>query len=124
MNRHIALVVITALSGLPTVAAAAETAVDAPVAQTSAALATPGAHFVLVDAEGRTVGELVSERSDRLRLRLIGISAAGRSVPAPTDARADRTFHPDFSRALSPGQMSSAWQAELDRLFPTVPSGE
>ena len=41
------------------------------------------------------------------------------STPAPTDA----TFHPDYSKALTVEQMSAAWQAELDRLFPQPVTG-
>ena len=32
------------------------------------------------------------------------------------------TFSPDYSHALTPGQMTAAWQAELDRLMPQPPS--
>jgi hypothetical protein len=50
--------------------------------------------------------------------------SAPKSVAAPAeDPRADRTFHPDYSHALTPGQMTVAWQAEIDRLFPPVMAG-
>jgi hypothetical protein len=106
-------------------ASAADAPSDAPsnTAATSAAIATPGTHYVLVDMNGNVVGELVSESATRVRLRVIGISNAARAaVPAP-DARNDRTFHPDYSKALTPGQMSAAWQAEIDRLFPQPVTG-
>jgi hypothetical protein len=32
------------------------------------------------------------------------------------------TFSPDYSHALTPGQMTAAWQAELDRVMPMPPS--
>jgi hypothetical protein len=90
---------------------------------TTAALATPGTHYVLVDANGNVVGELVSESATQVRLRVIGVSRSARAaVPAP-DPRSDRTFHPDYSKALTPGQMGAAWQAEMDRLFPQPATG-
>jgi hypothetical protein len=54
--------------------------------------------------------------------------AAEKVSTAPTgsasrDARVDTTFHPDYSKALSVEQMSAAWQAELDRLFPQPVTG-
>ena len=109
-------------------ASAADAPSDAPsnasaTSATSAAIATPGTHYVLVDMNGNVVGELVSESATRVRLRVIGISNAARAaVPAP-DARNDRNFHPDYSKALTPGQMSAAWQAEMDRLFPQPVTG-
>ncbi len=86
-------------------------------------LAVPGAHYELVDPQGNVVGELVSESATRLRLRVIGVTTV-RSMPQPVVLpRADATFHPDYSKALSVGQMSAAWQAELDRLFPQPVTG-
>lgn len=43
--------------------------------------------------------------------------------PATPPARTDTTFHPNYDHALSVGQMSAAWQAELDRLFPQPVTG-
>jgi hypothetical protein len=44
--------------------------------------------------------------------------------PMPTDASGiDRTFHPDYSRALTVDQMSAAWNAEIDRVFETPIAG-
>jgi hypothetical protein len=39
------------------------------------------------------------------------------------DQRADRSFHPDYTNALTPSQMSAAWQVEIDRLFPPAFAG-
>jgi hypothetical protein len=44
-------------------------------------------------------------------------------APAPSTVRSDRSFQPDFSRALTVDQMNRAWQAELDRLNPPVVTG-
>jgi len=48
-----------------------------------------------------------------------GISGTSTAV----DRRADRTFHPDYSNALTVDQMSRAWQKELDRINPPVVTG-
>lgn len=45
-------------------------------------------------------------------------------APAPTDLSGiDRTFHPDYSHALTVDQMSAAWKAEIDRVFETPITG-
>lgn len=49
------------------------------------------------------------------------IAIQRRQASAP--ARTDMTFHPNYDNALSVGQMSAAWQAELDRLFPQPVTG-
>ena len=129
-NPIYALAAIAAIVATP---AAFASAADAPAdsAATSAAvsttpaatLATPGAHYTLVDAQGHVVGELVGETASRVRLRVIGVAGTARvAAPAP-DPRADRTFHPDYRNALTPGQMGAAWQAEIDRLFPQPVTG-
>jgi hypothetical protein len=50
-----------------------------------------------------------------------------RSIAAPTSMRtdpgSDRVFHPDYSRALSAEQMTAAWNAEINRLFPVPITG-
>jgi hypothetical protein len=50
-----------------------------------------------------------------------------RSIAAPTSMRtdpgSDRVFHPDYSRALSVEQMTAAWNAEINRLFPVPITG-
>ena len=52
------------------------------------------------------------------------LTTLGAQLPA-VDAQAgvDRTFHPDFSHALSVDQMERAWQAELDRINPPTVTG-
>jgi hypothetical protein len=96
---------------------AAETAADG-----TSPLAVPGAHYELVDPQGNVVGEVVSESATRLRLRIIGVTTVQRTEPT-LPARTDTTFHPNYDKALSVGQMSAAWQAELDRLFPQPVTG-
>jgi len=44
-------------------------------------------------------------------------------APLASTAQAGRSFHPDYSRALTVDQMNRAWQAELDRLNPPVVTG-
>jgi hypothetical protein len=51
------------------------------------------------------------------------VTIGATSVQPADDSRSDRTFHPDYSNALTPAQMSLAWQAEIDRLFPPVMAG-
>jgi hypothetical protein len=131
-NPIYALAAVAAIVATPAAfASAADAPADTDAAATAAVstttpaatLATPGAHYTLVDAQGRVVGELVSESASRVRLRVIGIANSARvAAPAP-DPRADRTFHPDYRNALTPGQMSAAWQAEIDRLFPQPVTG-
>ncbi len=62
---------------------------------------------------------------------LLGVAvcaAALSTAPAPAERLAvptviDRTFHPDYSHALTPDQMTRAWNAEIDRVFQTPVSG-
>jgi len=85
-------------------------------------LAVPGAHYELVDSQGNVVGELVSEARP-------ASPAGSRRHDGPTHAAAGgptsrrRDVHPDHGKALSVGQMSAAWQAELDRVFPQPVTG-
>ena len=49
------------------------------------------------------------------------------NVPKPPskrdESRTDRTFHPDYSKALTPDQMQAAWNAEINSVFQTAISG-
>ena len=86
---------------------------------TAAAADAPAVHYRLVDERGNVVGELITGGSTRAHLRSIGNAVALRAPQNRAVVRVDdRTFHPDFSKALTTGQMTAAWQAELDRLFP------
>jgi hypothetical protein len=115
--------VLAAVAALVATPAAFASAADATF-NGIAPFAAPGAHYALVDADGNVVGELVSESATRVRLRVIGVTNVQRAAAKPArDARNDGGFHPDYSRALSTGQMSAAWQAELDRLFPQPVAG-
>jgi hypothetical protein len=88
-----------------------------------AMLVALGAQYTVVDDQGRVVGTLVTDTAPASQMRVIGITNTTRSkVPAP-DRQADRTFHPDFSHALSVDQMSRAWQDELDRINPPIVTG-
>ena len=82
------------------------------------------AQYTVVDAQGHIVGTLVTDAPLRTPIQVIGITnAPRRTAPTPPDPRADRTFHPDFSRALTVEQMNRAWQNELDRINPPVVTG-
>jgi hypothetical protein len=50
-------------------------------------------------------------------------NAADAANATTVPARTDMTFHPNYDNALSVGQMSAAWHAELDRLFPQPVTG-
>jgi hypothetical protein len=63
-----------------------------------------GTQYTIIDEQGHAVGSLVT-------------------APAQPDTRPDRTFHPDYSRALTVDQMSRAWQAEADRIAPPFVTG-
>lgn len=52
-----------------------------------------------------------------------GETGATPTAPQTTEGRPDRSFHPDYSRALSVGQIEAAWQLEIERLFPPVMAG-
>jgi hypothetical protein len=46
------------------------------------------------------------------------------TAPPPTaPSMIDRTFHPDYSHALTPDQMLRVWNAEIDRVFQTPVTG-
>ena len=83
-----------------------------------------GTQYTIIDEQGHAVGSLVTDTPPGAQLRVIGVTNAKRSAPpAQADTRADRTFHPDYSRALTIEQMSRAWQAEADRLAPPIVTG-
>ena len=97
-----------------------------PVIQ-AAALATiiaAGTQYTVVDSQGHVVGTLVTDTPVASQMRIIGITDAARGTnPAQSSRQTDRTFHPDYSGALSVGQMTRAWNDELDRLNPPVVTG-
>jgi len=113
-SNKLQLVVTVALVATPMVASAADTP--------SGAVSPPAAsrlRYHVVDDRGAVVGELTTDGSTLVRLRSTGNGFAlrapqERAVP-PVD---ERVFHPDYSKSLTAGQMTAAWQAELDRLFP------
>jgi hypothetical protein len=83
-----------------------------------------GAQYTVVDAQGQVVGTLVTDTPATSQMRVIGITNSGRGkTPAQPDRQLDRTFRPDYSRALSVDQMTRAWHDELDRVNPPVVTG-
>ncbi|MEA2787568.1 MAG: hypothetical protein QOF71_3672 [Candidatus Eremiobacteraeota bacterium] len=83
-----------------------------------------GAQYTIIDEQGHVVGSLVTETPPGAQLRVIGVANAKRNAPlAQSDARADRTFHPNYAGALTIDQMARAWQAEADRLAPPIVTG-
>lgn len=52
-----------------------------------------------------------------------GVVRSAAPAPSAEPAAIDRTFHPDYSRALTPEQMQRAWNAEIDRVFQTPVTG-
>lgn len=82
-----------------------------------------GAQYTVLDAQGNVVGTLVTDTPPTAQMRVIGITNAGRGkAPAPA-GQVDRTFHPDYSKALSVEQMTRAWHDELDRINPPIVTG-
>lgn len=63
--------------------------------------------------------------SKAARIAEVAQLRAGATPPAPRtmEAGRDRSFRPDYSRALSVGQMEAAWQREIERLFPSLMAG-
>ncbi len=115
--------VLAAVAAIVATPAAFAAAADASSDATASPI-VPGARYQLVDVRGNVVGELVTESGTRLQLRPIGTTTALNSAQKQTlPAAADRVFHPDYSKALTPGQMSAAWQAEWDRLSPPPVTG-
>ena len=120
---------LAAVAALVATPAAFASAADAPSntaapLDASSSIIAPGARYQLIDTNGNVVGELVSESGARLRLRPIGVTTAVRTAQKPALPRtADRAFHPDYGKALTPGQMSAAWQAEWDRINPPFITG-
>jgi hypothetical protein len=102
-----------------------ETLVKTPFHAAAMAIAVAvGTQYTIIDDQGHVVGSLVAETPPGAQLRVIGIANAKRPAqPAQADARADRTFHPNYANALTVDQMSHAWQAEVDRLSPQIVTG-
>ena len=97
-----------------------------PVFQAAAAamLVALGAQYTVVDEQGRVVGTLVTDTAPASQMRVIGVTNTTRGkVPAQPDRQADRTFRPDYSRALTVEQQTRAWQNELDRINPPIVTG-
>jgi hypothetical protein len=104
MSTHIALTALTAILGASTVAVGAQTRETAPH-HTAAATIRPAAAGTS-DARG------------------VQVSRAAKPPSSPTDESGiDRTFHPDYSQALTVDQMTAAWNREIDRVFETPITG-
>ena len=60
----------------------------------------------------------------RLNQNAAGVSRVAMPPATPADPSGiDRTFHPDYSQALSVNQMTAAWNGEIDRVFETPVTG-
>jgi hypothetical protein len=56
--------------------------------------------------------------------RNVSISHVNPPAKTPVDKSGiDRTFHPDYSQALTVEQMDAAWNAEINRVFETPIAG-
>ncbi|HEY6236616.1 MAG TPA: hypothetical protein VIW69_16070 [Candidatus Elarobacter sp.] len=83
-----------------------------------------GAQYTIIDEQGHVVGSLITDTPPGARLRVIGLANAKRSgTVAQPDPHVDRTFHPNYAKALTVEQMPRAWQAEADRLAPRIVTG-
>ncbi|HEV2641311.1 MAG TPA: hypothetical protein VGT98_01320 [Candidatus Elarobacter sp.] len=83
-----------------------------------------GAQYTIIDEQGHVVGSLTTDTPPGAQMRVIGLTNAKRGgTVAQPDPRADRTFRPDYTKALTVEQMSRAWQAEADRLAPQIVTG-
>ena len=96
-----------------------------PVVQAAAlaAAVAAGTQYTVVDREGHVVGTLVTDGAVAAQIRVAGLAAARRAKPPEPDGPPDRSFHPDYSRALSTDQMTRAWHDEIDRLSPPFITG-
>jgi hypothetical protein len=101
MKNHITAVLAAALlASLTSIAAAAPT--------------TPSGH----PAKAREADE-----SKTIGMQRVTIP---RPKPTPADpdrSGIDRTFHPDYSHAVTVEQMNAAWNAEINRVFETPIAG-
>jgi hypothetical protein len=89
-----------------------------------AVLVALGTEYTIVDAQGHVVGSIVTDTPPGTQLRVVAVAGGARIKAAPqSDPRADRTFHPDYSRALSVEQVTRAWQAEMERIAPQPVTG-
>ena len=108
---------------------------DAVATQVTFDIAHDGTHTMVTDRGRFSRGARIEHNFDDLfggygsggaQCAVVAVTFAdGRRWTAPvmTANRADRTFHPDFSRALTVDQMNRAWQNELDRINPPVVTG-
>jgi hypothetical protein len=75
-------------------------------------------------APTNTVPVTAPAAQGRLAQDTTGISRAAVPPATPVDKSGiDRSFHPDYSRALTVDQMTAAWNAEIDRVFETPITG-
>ena len=82
-----------------------------------------GAQYTVLDAQGNVVGTLVTDAPPAAQIRVIGITDAARGTTSAQPRRLDRTFHPDYSKALSVDQLTRAWHDEVDRINPPIVTG-
>ncbi len=110
---------------------------DTPATQVTFDIAHGATHTTVVDRGNFSRGVAIEHSFDDFTGRYSADAqctvtaitfADGRRWTAPNlatlpDRRSDRTFRPDYSRALTVDQMNRAWQAELDRINPPVVTG-
>jgi hypothetical protein len=110
---------------------------DTPATQVTFDVAHDGTHTTVIDRGRFSRGVSIEHSFDDPTGRYGGDAqctvaaitfADGRRWTAPNlaarrDPRTDRTFHPDYSRALTVDQMNRAWQNELNRIDPPVVTG-
>jgi hypothetical protein len=89
----------------------------------AASVVALGTQYTVVDADGNVVGTLVTDTPVTSQMRIIGIANAARKTPPQPVRQPDRTFHPNYSGALTVDQMTRAWHDELDRINPPIVTG-
>ncbi len=104
-------------------AAALAAAAGAAASADELAVQAPStAHYRVVDADGMPVGELVVDRGD-VRFRITALARRRPNLPAAPERPEPRPFAPDYANALTPDQMTAAWERELARVFPQPVTG-
>ena len=56
--------------------------------------------------------------------RVVSILRVTKPPSKHDESGIDRTFHPDYSKALTADQLQAAWNAEINRVFETPISGD
>jgi ABC-type glycerol-3-phosphate transport system substrate-binding protein len=87
-------------------------------------LTTPLAAMAFVAALAGAAAAAPATAPSHDDTRNVSISHTTTPAPQPTDESGiDRTFHPDYTNALTVEQMEAAWNAEINRVFETPIAG-